>query len=249
MHANLSAQHEDLRYAPPATREPSWGVMVTNEPPRPARCGRYGGLAHRLAVAPEDSAPLNRVADFALRLRIEPSRPSFAVGLTSMGRCQGQAATAIAWATLWARWGYATLLIDVAGRQSELGRSLRHTVPHVGDVATAIECDRPLPIPQPMTAEMLNLDVLSGLGRTSLTRMADSGLLARLGDCLRERYQRVVWSLPPATSVGLPLMLRGVVDRLVLTIARGRARRDAVEALARRVVDAGHPPLGMVWHR
>lgn len=43
-------------------------------------------------------------------------------------------------------------------------------------------------------------------------------------------------------------MIAGVVDRLVLSVARGRTTRAVVERLASEAADVGLHPVQVVWH-
>ena len=44
-------------------------------------------------------------------------------------------------------------------------------------------------------------------------------------------------------------MLAGVVDRIVLSVARGRTNREMVERLASEVANLGLHPIQLIWHQ
>lgn len=211
--------------------------------------GRLGRALRQVSCEDESSAAATRLARVATAIKGACDGDSLSIGVTAApGRGNRQSWTAISLAGLWARWEYSTVLVEVGGSTCETGRRLRCTVPKIADVLTAIECGQHLPTPQPMSHGIANLDALAGLGRFSLARAADSGLLRELHEALRERYQRLIWSLPCVGPQWSVAMIADVVDRLVLSVARGRTSRAVVERLATEAADAGLPPVQVVWH-
>jgi hypothetical protein len=104
-------------------------------------------------------------------------------------------------------------------------------------------------MPQAMTPNLPNLDVLADLGRFSLARLADSGLLREFDAALRERYQRIVWSLPAVGPGWSIAMVADTMDRIVLSVRRGRTDRRTVEKLASEAADLKLHPIQLIWHR
>jgi len=216
----------------------------------PIGMGRLRPLLREIATQPEDSSPFARYAGIATQIKGDHLEPSLSIGVTTDARRgNGHARTAVALAGLWARWEYSPLLVEVGGRACETGRQLRRTVPKIADVLTAIECGQHLPMPQPMTPSLPNLDVLADLGRFSLARLADCGLLREFDAALRERYQRLVWSLPAVGAGWSAAMFGGTMDRFVLSVHRGRTDRRTVEKLAAELADLHLHPLQMIWHQ
>ncbi len=233
-----------------AASRPRWLFRRLDEAAPPLALGRLRSCLREVCIAEESTMTVARLARVATQIRGDHQGESLAIGVTSAPRRGNrQSYTAVALAGLWARWEYSTVLIEVGGRACETGRYLRQTVPRIADVLTAIECGQHLPMPQPMTNTMPNLDALAGLGRFSLPRLADGGMLRELSAALRERYQRIVWSLPSVGPRWSVSMLAGVIDRLVLSVARGRTEREVVERLAGEAAAAGLPPLQLVWHQ
>ncbi len=229
---------------------PRWLFRRLDVDAPPIVLGRLRPLVREIATEAEDSSLFTRYARMAQQIKGDHQRPSLSVGVTTdIRRGNGHSCTAIALAGLWARWEYSTLLVEVGSRSCETGRHLRRTVPKIADVITAIECGQHLPMPQQLTPNLPNLDVLADLGRFSLARLADSGLLREFDAALRERYQRIIWSLPaigPGWSVA---MLAQTLDRFVLSVRRGRTDRRTVEKLASEVADLNLHPIQLVWHR
>lgn len=216
----------------------------------PIALGRLRPLVREIATQDEDSSLFTRYAGIAAQIKGDHLEPSLSIGVTTDARSgNGHSRTAVALAGLWARWEYSTLLVEVGGRSCETGRQLRRTMPKIADVLTAIECGQHLPMPQPMTPNLPNLDVLADLGRFSLSRIADSGLLRDFDAALRERYQRIVWSLPAVGPGWSVAMLGGMIDRFVLSVRCGRTDRRTVEKLAAAVADLHLHPIQLIWHR
>lgn len=229
---------------------PRWLYRPLEIAAPPASLGRLRSLVREIATEDEDSITFCRYASIASQLKGDHDASSLAIGVTTDARRgNGHSRTAVALAGLWARWEYATLLVEVGGRACETGRQLRRTVPKIADVLTAIECGQHLPMPQPISPNLPNLDVLADLGRFSLARLADSGLLREFDAALRERYQRIVWSLPAVGPGWNVAMVSGLVDRLVLSVRRGRTDRRTVEKLATEVADLKLHPIQLIWHR
>ncbi|MCL4198099.1 MAG: hypothetical protein KJZ69_11470 [Phycisphaerales bacterium] len=229
---------------------PRWLFRRLDAATPPLALGRLGTYLREVCAEDESAAALARLARIATEIRAGHDGESFSIGVTSAARRGNrQSYTAVTLAGLWARWEYSTILIEVGGRSSETGRRIRRTVPCIADVLTAIECGQHLPMPQPMTGAAPNLDALAGLGRFSLPRLADGGLLAELSAALCERYQRIIWSLPSVGPQWSVSMLAGVLDRLVISVARGRTDRATVERLAADAAAAGLPPLQLIWHQ
>lgn len=232
------------------TSRPRWLFRRLETAAPQVSLGRLRPFVRQIASQDEASPGFARYARIATHIKGDHAEPSLSIGVTTDSRRgNGHARTAVALAGLWARWEYSTILVEVGGRTCETGRQLRRTVPKIADVLTAIECGQHLPMPQPLSPNLPNLDVLADLGRFSLPRVADSGLLREFGAALRERYQRIIWSLPvigPAWSVA---MLAETLDRLVLSVCRGRTNRTTVEKLATEVADLNLHPIQLVWHR
>ncbi len=233
-----------------AVSRPRWLYRRIDAASPPLPLGRLRHYLREVSTEDESTFTLTRLARVATEVRGGHKGESLSVGITSSGRRGNrQSYTAVALAGLWARWEYSTVLVEVGGRLCETGRQLRRTVPKIADVITAIECGQHLPMPQPMTHNLPNLDVLADLGRFSLARLADCGLLSEFDSALRERYQRIVWSLPSVGSQWSVAMLAGVVDRIVLSVARGRTNREMVERLASEVANLGLHPIQLIWHQ
>ena len=249
---NRSAPHAvpaDAQSALVVSR-PRWLYRRLDAPSPPLPLGRLGRYLRQVSADDESTAILTRLARTAMEIRGNHEGDSLSIGVTAAPpRGNRQSYTAVALAALWARWEYSTVLVEIGGRASETGRRLRRTVPKIADVLTAIECGQHLPTPQPMTNTLPNLDALAGLGRFSLPRLADSGLLCDLSSALRERYQRIIWSLPGVGPEWNVAMLAGVVDRIVLSVGRGRTSRTTVERLACEVADLGLHPVQLIWHQ
>lgn len=212
--------------------------------------GRIGRYLQQVSTHRESSDLLARVSRMATELRGAQDSHCLSIGVTAAARRGNrQSLTAVALAGLWARWEYSTVLVEVGGRSSETGRCLRRTTPKIADILTAIECGQQLPMPQPIAHAHPNLDALADLGRFSLPRLADSGLLRELSAALQDRYQRVVWSLPSVGPGWSVAMVVGVLDRLILSVGTGKTSRLDVERLASEVADHGLHPLQIVWHQ
>lgn len=233
-----------------AASRPRWLYRRLDAAAPPQSLGRLRPLVRHIAAEPEDSLLFARYARMAQQIKGEHPGDTLAVGVTTAPtRGNGHSATALAFAGLWARWEYSTLLVEIGGRCCETGRRLNRTVPRIADLLTAIECGQHLPMPQPISPNLPNLDVLADLGRFSLPRLADSGLLRDFDAALRERYQRIVWSLPAVGPGWSVAMLGGVLDRIVLSMRRGRTDRRTVERLATEVADLNLHPVQLIWHR
>jgi len=189
------------------------------------------------------------MAQVALRLRPAAGQTCCAIGLTAPSRRGNrQAMTAVSLATLYARWGHATVLVELGGRQSETGKWIRRTVPSIADIVTAIECQQALPVPQPLSTVLPNLDVVADVGRFSVGQLADSGRLAQLHKALSQRYQRILWSLPVMGPTWSAAAMAGFVDRFVLTVRRGRASARSIEQFAGLIEQCHCDALQGVWY-
>lgn len=228
---------------------PRWIFRRIEAQAPPVPLGSFGRVLRQVCSEGDSSASATRLAQIATAVKGAFDGDTLSIGVTAApGRGNRQSFTAVSLAGLWARWDYPTVLVEIGGSTCETGRRLRRTVPNIADVLTAIECSQHLPTPQPMSHSVANLDALAGLGRFSLARMADSGLLRELHEALSERYQRLIWSLPCVGPHWSLAMIAGVVDRLVLSVARGRTTRAVVERLASEAADVGLHPVQVVWH-
>lgn len=226
-----------------------WMYRRTHDSPNGIGSNRLGRWARQLAEAPEEDGIIANMAQMALRLRPAAGKTCCAVGLTAQSRRGNrQAMTAVSLATLYARWGHSTVLVELGGRSSETGRWIRRTVPSIADIVTAIECEQALPVPQPLSTVLPNLDVVADFGRFSLGQLADSGRLGQLHAALSQRYQRILWSLPVMGPTWSATALVGLVDRFVLTVRRGRSSVVAIERLAAQVARCHCEPLQIVWY-
>lgn len=229
--------------------EARWLVAPDRSARAIRRVGRLGAWAKRAAVAPEDSVLYAHLARVASELRRQVGSDSISVGITSTGPHDRQGITALGLATIWARWERSTILVEVGNRHSETGRTIPHTHPSLADVVQAIRDNRGLPAPQPLSSALDRLDVLADLEGTSLGRLADAGMLDRLDHALRQRYERIVWSLPAVNPTWSPSMLASVIDRFIISARRGYADQRSIRTLAALLAEMNLPPLQLMWHR
>lgn len=228
--------------------DPQW--LAPREATSLSRWSRLGRFTHHIAADPEDSPAFAHLSAIASELRRKSGdATSCSIAVTSPGRGNGQGRTAIGLATIWARWKYPTLLVDVSSyRHSEISRMIDPEAPSLSDLIEAYENGHDLPAPQTMNAPLENLDVLSNLNHWSLAHLADTGRLAFLYATFRRRYRRVVWMLPPIGRTWSAAMMGRFVDHVVAATRRGVGDRRPVIRLADQLRDMGHNPLQLVWH-
>jgi len=248
--AELKTDTSSTRRLAP-TEDLKWLTRRSNS--HAAMVGSKFGLrawARHLAVAPEESLTFSRLSRVAADLKKQTSRNTVSIGVTSPGPGNHHSETAIGLATLWARWDHYTVLIDVGGKSTKLGRSIRRTTPSIADLIDALHYGRALPAPQLLTSALDRLDTLVDLDGTSLARLGESGTLSLLASALRQRYHRIVWSLPPLhTSTWSVSLMSEVIDHFIVSARRAKADRRPIERLARDISEQQLPPVQLVWHR
>lgn len=224
---------------------------------------RMRRMTSRVARAPFESRSLAAFSRIAADLKTEavarqifltggglpPGAETVGVAITGTGRGNQQDFTAVAFGTLWARWGYPTLIIDLAGGHGAVGASFNGTSPTLTQIVQGIERGSDLPAPQRMLQNLEQLDVVADSGAFSLARLADSGLLLHLAAAVSQRYRRVVWSLPAIDGTWSARMLSPVVERFIVSARRGCACGRSIDALAREAADSGARPIQLVWYR
>ncbi|MFG0330815.1 MAG: hypothetical protein ACF8PN_13075 [Phycisphaerales bacterium] len=229
---------------------PKWRARTAITPPSLTRSTTLGRWAYEMALAPDDAFALGRFADIAAELKPLKNGTStpLAIGVTASGRRNRQGMTAVGLATTWARWNYHTLIVEIGGRKSDLGRPIGRTTPTIADLIRAIEDGRPLPAPTVLTTVLERLEAISDLDGYAIAQLADSGRLDELNAALRERYQRIVWSLPHLNDSMSVSSLAKVIDRFVVSARRGQADRRPIERFGRQIDEADLTPLHLVWH-
>lgn len=229
---------------------------------------RVRRMTRRLGKAAVDSPVFSALARIASDLKAEvaaaPSQYALAEGalapgsevvaaaVTCAGRASRQDFTALSLATLWARWGYPTLLIEIGSGRCPLGCGLKSTAPSLAHLLECIEQGRSLPAPQRLSSAIELLDVLADGPKStgaSVARLADTGLLNHLNTAVRQRYRRIVWSLPSIDGSWSPRMLAGCVDRILVSARCGCAPCDAIENLAHEAAQAHMRPIQLFWYR
>lgn len=206
-----------------------------------------------LAAVEQIAASLSRHGD-------DPAsdQSSCSLALTSTGPDDRQALTAIALGSVWARWRCPTIIVELGGSRGELGRLIRSTRPTLTDIVVALEMGHDLPAPQPISSTTDNLECVASLGRYSLARIADTGLLPRLHRALARRYRRIIWNLPPIDRTWSSSMFDSCADAFVVSLRRGRSTVAPLRRLAaqlrddtiRAAADSRHAPsLQVIWHQ
>jgi Mrp family chromosome partitioning ATPase len=203
----------------------------------------------RLAGAAEASPTMQRFGKAATELvRLREHGMSFSVGVTATDEGNGHPYAAIGLAMTWARWGHRTLLVCTGGRFNEFGHEFNCTTPSIADLFEALAEGRRLPVPPMLMPVITNLEVLSGMGHLTLSRLVETNWLSLFAEAVRSRYDRIIWSLPPMSEgTWTPAMLHQVVDALTLSIRPGRTTLLSVRRLADEVQRAELPPLQVIW--
>jgi len=234
------------------TRTPSRSAIVPARRNRnhPTPHGRLCRFAKQAAVADENqSEVLARLGQIAGTIASTSARRTVGVGLTCTGPGNKQAKTAIGIATLWAKWGHRTLLINADPSSREFTGALARTTPSFGDIARAIVDGDRLSIPSQLTESLDGLEVLAGLENWSLAQLGETGILQKIDRAIRTRYNRVVWVLPPLNRhEWAPNIIRAAVDTIVLSAVRGKANLRLIESLAESMTGDDWPPLQITWH-
>ena len=213
--------------------------------------GNMVRIIRQFAEAKGENAPLlSRFGKVAGGLTALAAGSTVSVGITSTAYGNKQAMTAIALASVWARHGHRTLLVNVDPANRTLIKTVGKTTPTLGDLAEAMISGKRLPLPSILTDATDHLEFLCGYEDDwDYSRLADTGLLHQLQYILRTRYQRIVWSLPPLQAdEWSPAMLRSIFDSLVLSAKRGRADLRLIEKLAEDWHHDQFPPLQIMWH-
>lgn len=225
-------------------------------------------MTRRLGKAAVDSPVFSALARIASDLKAEvvavpphytlaegalaPGSEVVSAAVTCAGRASRQDFTALGLATLWARWGYPTLLIEIGAGRCPLGCGLKPTAPSLAHLIECIEQGRSLPAPQRLSSAIELLDVLADGPRSAgagLARLADTGLLFHLNAAVRQRYRRIVWSLPSIDGSWSPRMLAGSVDRILVSARSGYSSGDLIENLAHEAAQAHMRPIQLFWYR
>lgn len=237
--------------------EPKWLTQRENPVAHLYYSAKYNNLrkmAHKLAAASDDCVALSHYSRLAAELKqnINSSSQTISIGVTAPGNGNRQGMTALGLATIWAKWDHNTVLIEFGGRGSELGRTIRKTTPGIMDIIEAIYQNQPLPAPQLLTAKLERLETISDndRGGYSLARLCESGMLTVFTNILRQRYSRIIWSLPSLDSATWSVaILAEVIDRFVVSACRGKADRRPIERIAGEMSKYNLPPVQLVWHR
>lgn len=216
----------------------------------PTPHGRVCRFAKQAAATDENqSEVLARLGQIAGAIASTSARTTVGVGLTCTGHGNRQAKTAIGIATLWAKWGHRTLLVNADSSSREFTGALARTAPSLGDIARAIVDGDRLPIPPQLTESLDGLDVLAGLENWSLAQLGETGILQKIDSAIRTRYYRIVWVLPPLDRhEWSPSIISSAVDTLVLSAVRGKANLRMIESLAESIAGSDWPPLQITWH-
>lgn len=233
----------------PVLAAPGWAYSSALAPSVLNRSSRLGRFAHRIAAAPPDALALERFASLATGIPTKTGECT-SIGVTATAAGNRLSLSVITLATLWARWHYRVVIVDLSGGRSELGKLFDESKPTIAGIVDALLEHRSLPTPSPLTTTLDSLDAVGGLGPYSMAQLLDSGLLIAFAGALRERYDRVIWILPYSSSHGALLRrLDSVLDQIVVSACRGRASLDGLTRIADETAELRMPPVQCVWHR
>ena len=213
--------------------------------------GKMVRFIRQIADAKNEGSPLlSRFGKVAGGLTSLTDHSTVSVGLTSTHYGNKQAMTAIALASVWARYGHRTLLVNLDPNNRNLVKAVGRTSPTLGDLTEAMVSGKQLPLPPLFTDATDHLEFLSGYeDEWNISRLADTGLLQQIHYILRTRYQRMIWSLPPTkANEWSPVVFRSVFDSFALSAKRGRADLTRLGRLAEELEIAEFPPLQVIWH-
>lgn len=202
-------------------------------------------LARRLAGGDDSSTAMTAMARAAADLKRNSGQAAVSIAVTSTGPGNRLELTAIGLATRWARWEHNTLLLDAAGLTpiSAISRT------SLDELAEALSRGNPLPAPPLLTSALERLEVIATTSAASLARLSETGHLVYLMEALRQRYERIVWALPPVGSAAWTICLTdGIVDQVVLSACKGKADRSRIGEAAAQLATHGRPPLQVFWH-
>ncbi len=211
--------------------------------------GPIARFARRAATVQENSPVLSRLNQMAGELVARSSQDIINIGITSTNAKNRQSITAIGLATTWARWGHRTLLVCAGSSSQEFGRSFCRTTPSFGQLASAVMRGDQLPAPQVMTNALSNLEIIAGMDGLSLAQIQDNGVLHQMTMALRQRYDRIIWSLPFwGLQEWSPAVLKQTIDSIMVSACRGHADLRKISQIATELEDLGMPPLQITWH-
>jgi len=161
--------------------------------------------------------------------------------------------TALGLATLWARWGHETLLVDLGSGADHVEGLLAGTMPDLAGIAAmdlrssgnGEEYDV-TPYSR-LRADLPGLSVIAP-GRTDVVALVSQGVLARFVSEVRSQFDRVVLSAPPLDTDFPVLAAAESTDAVVLTLVGGSSRSRDVEPFAREAWAGGFGRLTTIWY-
>lgn len=217
------------------------GTVVRHATPTPTASER--GTAPTAALSPPDSpaAPAWR----HLRAQLEASTPPLRTfAAISPRRGAGASTVARNLAIACARHGERTLLVDLDLHQGEVARAFATPpAPGVAELltgdATWEECTRETDLDtlHVLPAGAAAVHAGDALGRAAVARLVEESA---------ERFDRILFDLPPALASAEVASLAGLFDGVALVVRAGRARRGEVHAAEQLLQRAGASARGVI---